>query len=384
MDHTNKSTQLMRGTIIALLLLSAPQLSWAQQIRVGDICRVKGQEENTLHGLGLVVGLNGTGDNETPTMRALAKMLELMGNPLTQNSSGNWNIDELSNTRNVAMVMVTATIPSGGARQGDTIHCSVNAVSATSLEGGYLMITPLLGPRPDNPRVYAFCGGPIALDPKGPQTAGKIHKGCRLEEDFRNAFVRDDKVTLVLEKAHASFQTADAIAEKLNESTAVFWAEPRAADGEVVSAAQNQEPRNKKKKAVYARALDPVNVEVLIPPVYLDSPVQFVAHLLEARILPPENSALVIVDKRSGVVIVGEDVTIGKVAVSHNNISVQTGDGAADGPLYLLDQDGDTTRTRLDALVKSLNALRLSSDDIISIIENLNESRALYGRLEVR
>ncbi len=189
---------------VTALVCLLPQPTAAQQIQIRDLCRVKGQEENTLHGLGLVVGLDGTGDNETPTIRALAKMLELMGNPVAENAPGQWDIEELSNTRNVAMVFVTATVPAEGARQGDTLHCEVNAINASSLSGGYLMLTPLLGPRPGSTRVYAVCHGPISLDQRAPETTGKVHRGCRLEADIKNSFFKDGRLSLVVDDAHAS------------------------------------------------------------------------------------------------------------------------------------------------------------------------------------
>ena len=134
-------------TVIAGLLVFAcvtafDSVCLGQYLRIRDICRVKGQEENTLHGLGLVVGLKGTGDGEVPTTRALSKMMAMMGNPLSQANGGAVQLDELENAKNVAMVFVTTTIPAEGARQGDSLNCIVNAISAKSIEGGYLMMTP--------------------------------------------------------------------------------------------------------------------------------------------------------------------------------------------------------------------------------------------------
>src|SRR5687768_17994900 len=109
--------------------------------RIGDICRIKGQEENTLHGMGLVVGLRGTGDGDSkPTLRALARYMELMGHRLTPNQQGQPSIEELKNVKNVALVSVTATVPPGGAQQGDTLDCTISAISAKSLEGGHLLL----------------------------------------------------------------------------------------------------------------------------------------------------------------------------------------------------------------------------------------------------
>ncbi len=125
---------------------------------LSSICRIKGQEENTLQGLGLVVGLNGTGDGGDflPTIRSLATAMQLMGNPI-----GKGGPLELKNAKNIALVMVTAKVPAAGARQGDRVDCTVSSIGAAkSLEGGQLFLTPLQGPQVDRPRVYAFAEGP--------------------------------------------------------------------------------------------------------------------------------------------------------------------------------------------------------------------------------
>ena len=127
-----------------------------------NICRVKGQEENTLQGLGLVVGLKGTGDggNFLPTIRSLATAMQLMGSPI-----GKGGAAELKDAKNVALVMVTATVPAAGARQGDLLDCTVSSIGgAKSLAGGTLMMTPLQGPHVNSDRVYAFAQGAINLN----------------------------------------------------------------------------------------------------------------------------------------------------------------------------------------------------------------------------
>ena len=199
-----------------LVFLSWPGMAQAQYLRIRDICRVKGQEENTLHGVGLVVGLKGTGDTDRATLQALAKLLEAMGNPLGQSEKGQSPLSELKNIKNVATVMITATIPPEGVRQGEQLNCTVSALSAKSLEGGVLVLTPLVGPRPGNPRIYALAQGPLTLNESGPPTVGIVHDGCRLEEDFTYKFDDDGHVTLVIDRHHAGFPTAYEIQEALN------------------------------------------------------------------------------------------------------------------------------------------------------------------------
>ena len=181
-----------------------------------NICHVKGQEENTLEGLGLVVGLKGTGDssNSTPTVRSLARAIQLMGTPVGKRGP----LELKEDIKNVALVMVTATVPAGGARQGDTLDCVVSSIGgAKSLAGGQLFITAMQGPQIESERVYGFAQGAIHLDnEKESPTSGKVFKGCRLEEDFFNPYFKDGKITLVLNRNKVDFQVAQDVAELIN------------------------------------------------------------------------------------------------------------------------------------------------------------------------
>ena len=268
MKSRRLSSLLFVGLALSLTLAGVPAPARGE-LRVRDVCRVKGQEENTLHGLGLVVGLKGTGDaNGTTTLRSLARMMELMGTRVAQGKEGEFLLQEIKDAKNVALVFVTATVPAAGARQGDMLNCTVaNAMNAKSLAGGFLLMTPLLGPRPGSDRVYAFASGPVELpDATQPLTA-TVHNGCRLEEDFRNVYTHDGKVTLVLDKNHASFQTAQDIADVL----------------------KNQPDfRDSSAATEVAVARDQVNIEVKIPEKYAADPVLFVSLLLNQRIYTTE------------------------------------------------------------------------------------------------
>ena len=367
---------MIRSSVLlaVLAILGVTSTAQAQYLRVRDICRVKGQEENTLHGLGLVVGLEGTGDTDGPTLRALAKMLELMGNPIGQTVPGGPSLQELKNAKNVAMVFVSATVPPEGARQGEQLNCTVSAVSAKSLVGGHLMMTPLVGPRPGQSRVYAIAQGPIAMTASGPMTTGVIHDGCRLEEEFKYKFMDDEgTITLVIDRNHASFPIAEAIQKAINgRSTA-----GRSSDS---SAGQYEAPWGE-----IAKAIDPVTVRVRLPEKgdYADHPVEFFAAVLDAQVAIQSHDARVVVNERNGVIVVGDNVMIGRVAVTHKNISIQTGEDPTHGPLLVVDQSEDSSTTRLQALVDALNDLKVSPQDIIDIIKSLERSGDLYGRLIV-
>ena len=341
------------------------------ELRIRDICRVKGQEENTLHGLGLVVGLNGTGDADAPTTRALAQMMNLLGTPLGSDPKGNTMLAELQDAQNVASVYVTVTVPAEGGRQGGQLNCTVNAISAKSLEGGYLVPTALLGPRPGDRRVYALAQGPIVTVSGGASTSGKVHGGCRLEVDIENPFVKDGRMTLVLDKSHAGFHTAFDIEEALN-SPETF--------GTLAGTSPNATADRFGSVAI-AKALDQLNIEVQIPPTYARNQVQFVYEVLETRIFTPRNDARVVLDQRNGVIVIGEHVEVGPVAVTHKNLSIQAGSGPANGPFVMMDASSSTSTTKLQSLVDALNALKVNSSDIIDIIKGLERSGDLYGHV---
>src|SRR3954464_4128587 len=130
---------MVKKLIIACLIVAMlPGLSVART-RLKNICRIKGQEENVLRGYGLVMGVNGTGEaNDGPTMRALARSLEIMGNPVATPDAKQSGFEELKKAKNAVLVLVTAKVPATGARRGDQVDCYVSAFNGKSLEGGRL------------------------------------------------------------------------------------------------------------------------------------------------------------------------------------------------------------------------------------------------------
>src|SRR5688572_9146273 len=221
--------------------------------QIGDICRIKGQEENVLHGIGLVVGLRGTGDGDNKTtLRALAHYMELLGHRVGTNQSGQPMLEELKNVKNVALVFVTATVPPAGAQQGDNLDCTVSAISAKSLEGGQLMLTELYGPLPGDKTVYALAKGLLSIDDVIRPQSARIPLGCQLERKVENAFVtKDGKLILVANKDHAGFQMTSHLEQVINQQP----------DFAGVSAGQG-----------IARAIDQVQIEVSIHPSYSENP----------------------------------------------------------------------------------------------------------------
>jgi len=344
--------------ILALLVLgwcAAPAPAFGETL-LKNICRVKGQEENTLQGLGLVVGLKGSGDgaNFVPTIRSLSKIMTVMGESL-----GKTGLTELKDAKNVALVTVTATIPAAGARRGDRLDCVVSSIGAAkSLSGGKLFLTALVGPDRNNPRIYAFAEGLVSLDDASLPTSGRVFKGCRLEEDFFNPFTKDGKITLVLDRNHADFQVAQDVAEVINSQ---------------LSMQSSGSP--------LARALNQVNVEVVVPAQYKNDPVLFVSQVLSLPMADPQVDARVVINERSGRIVIGDNVEIGAVVVTHKNVVIETGNAAAAGRGFVPVDPGNASKAKLKALVEALNAVHVPTVDIIDIIKGLDRNGRLHAQL---
>jgi flagellar P-ring protein precursor FlgI len=374
-----QAKQLLTIGLVVTLLTGALAASAPARTTIKNICRLKGQEENTLQGIGIVVGLKGSGDggNFLPTLRSLEKIMNVMGNP-----SG---LKEIRDAKNVALVTVTATIPAAGARQGDKIDCVVSSLgSCKSLAGGRLFLTAMIGPdsktdrlHPD-PRVFAMAEGPITLDDPATPTNGRVFQGCQLEAEFMNLFTKDNKITLVLDKYHADFQVARDIANLINSHLS--------ASGRISSDPSSVVVDKLDSKANIAKALNQVNVEVTIPPPYLNDPVDFVSLVLELPMLEPKSVPRVVINERSGSIVISGDVEIGAVAVTHKNIVIETTDTPAKRFVGVDPSDPtpqNPTNPKLKALVESLNALHVPTADIIDIIKGLDKNGKLYAQLVI-
>ncbi len=342
------------------------------QLLLRDVCRLKGQEENTLQGLGLVIGLKGTGDESSkPTARALARMMQIMGGQIGIDAKGSLLLAEIEKAANVATVIVTATIPPQGVQQGDQIDCTISALSAKSLEGGTLIITPMLGPRADRPTVYALAQGKLTIPDVRVPTSASLYRGCKMEATIKNEFVKEDKITLVLDKDISSFNTAQYIEDIINQlnNTGLNGGANIPAD----------QALNNSNFQLLARALDPVHIEVTIPKYYRDRPVGFVALLMETPLPNVQNKKRVVINEREGVIVVGVDVLISPVAITHKNLTIEA--RAGQKSFVGLDPANPQPRPKLKNLVDALNALSVPSDDVIAIIKALKQNGDLYGEV---
>ncbi len=360
------------GTIVAFVFISlACPLIAQEQLVIDDICRLKGLEENTLQGLGLVVGLKGTGDGKIkPTARALARTMQLMGSNISTDAQGFPQVDEIADANNSALVFVTAEIPPAGAQQGDLLDCTISALGAKSLEGGTLLLTPLLGPRPDQPIVYALAQGQIKLPNVATPTSATVHRGCKMESTIRNEFVANDKITLIIESDTSSFSTAQNIEDEINNLNR------SGLSGANLSASNSEQ-------IMIAKAIDERHVEVMIPKFYRDAPVKFVSLVMDIPLRYVQNKKRVFINEREGVIVIGEDVMISPVAINHKNLAIEA-DGGRKQFVGFDTDNPNQPRAKLKNLTDALNALKVPTEDVISIIKALKHQGVLFGELEIR
>ncbi len=347
-----KTMNIMKKSALIILLLSAELYA----VKIADITHLQGQRENRLTGLGLVVGLNGTGDGGKflPAIKPLAAFLGHFGNPVL-------NLSDLKSAKNVALVTVEAVINKNGAREGQNLDVMVSAIgSAKSLKGGRLITTPLLGPHKADTNIYALAAGPVVIDPDTP-TSGTIKEGATMERDVVYNFIANDAITLVIDDAHASWSMASAIAMTINEAVSI----------------QNTQYK-------IAKALDPKNVQVVIPKTERNNPANFIAWINSLPMLMPEKQARVTINSRTGTVVIDGNVTISPVTISYKGITIST-----EALLKKkLGKPKDQTETfempefvDLKILTDAMDALQMTAQDRIAIIRELARSGNLQGQL---
>ncbi|HEX6963676.1 MAG TPA: flagellar basal body P-ring protein FlgI [Lacipirellula sp.] len=339
--------------LAAVVVLGTAVEQCAARTVLRNICRVKGQEENVLQGIGLVVGLAGTGEaGDARTMQALSRALEVMGAPPSELLIPGNGKGDLDKVKNVAMVIVTARVPATGARRGDRLDCHVSAVNGKSLAGGRLVFTALRGPNPADSRIYATCEGAIHLTDTSAPLVGAISGGCQMQEDVFTNYIHNGCITLVLDEHHANFATATEVVDSIHKLYS------REDEG-------------------FVQALNASNIVVRIPGEYRENPVAFVADVLDVDIYSAEPEARVVINQRTGSIVISGDVSIGDVVVSHKNVVIEAGQPPA---FESIDTD-QSDSAKLDALVDALNSIKVPNEDRIEIIKEIARSGKLHGRL---
>ncbi|WP_102223657.1 flagellar basal body P-ring protein FlgI [Acidimangrovimonas sediminis] len=369
------SAALPRRALVALTLglaLMVPGTAGAD-VRIKDIAQFEGVRENQLVGYGLVVGLDGTGDtlrNSPFTRKSIEGMLERLG-------VGNLSQDDLK-TRNTAAVMVTAKLPAFS-RRGSTIDVTVSSLGdATSLRGGTLIVTPLTGA---DGEIYAVGQGPVAVAgykaqgnaasvTEGVPTVARVPNGAIVEREVKFALSSLNSVRLALRTP--DFTTAervrDVIDDKLGGGT--------------------------------ARVLDSGTVEVLRRGKE-DVPGMLAA--IENLKVKSDSPAKVVIDEKTGTIVIGENVRIDRVAISEGGLTVKVkehykvsqpeplsiGNTVVVPETSLKVEEKDTKFTVLDGdvslqdLVDGLNAIGVTARQTISILQAIKAAGALHAELEV-
>ncbi len=361
--------------LVLLLAVAWPAAGQAQS-RIKDIANFEGMRDNLLVGYGLVVGLNGTGDDLSSapfTRESLIGMLQRLGISARD--------DELD-TDNVAAVMVTANLPAF-ARQGTRIDISVSALgNANSLLGGTLLVSPLLAA---DGEVYAVAQGSIAVAgfsaegdgesvTKGVPTSGRIPNGAIVEREI--AFDMAELKTVKISLRNPDLTTARRLAEKVN----TFLGIPA------------------------ARSTDPGTVLLEVPKRYKGDTVALLTDIEQLRV-KVDQMARVVINERSGVIVMGENVRISTVAIAQGNLTIRITETAQVSqpspfsttgttetvPRTSIEIEEDAQRrlavlaegVSLQEMVNGLNALGIGPRDMITILQAVKAAGALQAEIEV-
>ncbi len=358
--------------IIVLIAISFLIISNTHAARIKDIANFEGVRDNQLIGYGLIVGLDGTGDKGLAAVQSIVNMLKRMGLTL--------NLNDIK-TKSLASVVITATLPPF-AKPGMKIDALVSTIGdAKSIQGGTLLLTPLKGP---DGQIYGLAQGPVSIGgfaaeggagsvQKNHPTAGKVPSGITIEREPVFALGNGNDIRLFLQKS--DFATANDISKKINNEL----------------------------NGMYAKPVDPSSVRILIPEPYKNNIVELIAKLdmLNVEIDMP---AKIIINERTGTIVIGSNVKILPVAIAHGSLAIEISERPeASQPLPFAPTGAETTvlpRTNivvneqkaslvpvygvtLGEVVRALNVLGVTPRDLISILQALKASGALQAELEI-
>ncbi len=364
-----------RGIVLCVSMavmahLSAP----VQAMRIKDMADLKGVRANQLVGYGLVIGLDGTGDGSAEmTVQTLSNMLEKMGVTIQPRDI---------EADNVASVMVTAELPPFSV-VGSRLDVLVSAIGgAKNLQGGTLIYTPLKGA---DGRIFAIAQGPVSTGgfqatgksgggiQKNFPTVGRVVNGAVVEQSVQTSFSKDDTLTFGLHRP--DFTTAARVSAAINAALL----------------------------GSFASTPDGGTINVVIPGPYRDNPVSLVT-LVENVEVSPDNSARVIINERTGTVVMGADVRLSTIAIAHGNLSIQIRETTEVSQPLPFSRGGQTVASpesniavaeerspiflvepgvNIGDVVRALNALGVSPRDLIAIFQAIKQAGALQARLEI-
>lgn len=368
----------MRAVLRGLLVFGAFSVAHADVMRVKDLGKIKGWRDNALFGTGIVTGLAGTGDSpgNRTTRQSLSNVMSQFNLTIAP---------EAVQSRNVAVVMVSAVLPTF-AREGDTLDVTVSSSGdARSLVGGTLLLTSL---KAANGRVYALGQGPLSVGgyrydangnvvQKNHPTTGSIPNGATVEVGV-DATMLDPRQSVTFVLSEPDYTTASRVASAINSQLG----------------------------GMSARARDASGIEIAVPPGQADDLVPLLTRI-ENVTVEPDRRAKVVINERTGTVVSGGDVRISKVAISHGDIKIAIAtQNTVSQPHNIWGGGPDVrtaivTNTRIDVdeqngsgfvagsntvsdLVQSLARLKTSTRDVISILRAVKAAGALHGELVVQ
>jgi len=359
--------------LITLIFLNGSLMpAQAEKVRIKDIVHIEGVRENQIVGYGIVVGLQGTGDNSISTQVTNQSLLANFGTIIT-----NKNDIKLGNA---AAVIVTATVPAFS-KNGDKLDVTVSSMAdAKSLEGGVLIQTQLLAP---NGEVVAVAQGPISTGgtdvssagsrvKTGVTTSGRIPGGAIVERDINTEIGNNTELRLILNDP--DFSMAARVAQTVNDNLAS------------------------------AKAVDGGTISVLIPSKFYDDRIGFISILENLTVQSSSGVAKVVINERTGTIVIGSDVKLLPAAVAHGNLTVtvttrnevsQPNEFSQGGTTQPVQNSTITVNKQpgriieipgnanLNELVRALNTIGVTPYDLISILQALKAAGSLQATLEI-
>ena len=322
-----------------MLFVTAVYLN-AQAARLKDIANIRGVRSNQLIGYGLVIGLNGTGDSKSDfTNKSMARMLDKLGMKITGK--------EVS-SKNVAAVILTTDLPAFS-RSGNRIDVTVSSIGdASSLKGGTLVQTPL---RAADQQIYAVAQGAVLVgEGASLETVARMPNGAIIERDVGKEFATRKMFRLTLR--NPDFTTAARVAKKINIDLA----------------------------GKYAEAHDGSTIDIVTPARYEGKGVELMA-MIESLQINPDNYARIVVNERTGTVVIGDGVMVTPVAITHGDLTIKVASGgkkkAGDRILQI------KKAANVGDIVKAMNSLGVSPKDLITILQSIKAAGALQGEIEI-
>ncbi len=356
----------MTRALVAILLLCLTAHEAAASRTLREVARLRGQGASTVQGLGLVVGLPGTGDStaELAVARPLAEALRKLGNPIA--------VDEMGSTKSVALVLVTCEIPREGGMTDDRLEVTISVLnSAKSLKGGTLLVCPMTA-GPGAP-VYAFARGELTIPDSATPTSARIPRGAQLVRDVNTTSAITTGFDLIIDQNFALGGSAARIASEINQQY-------------LLTADRLEAP--------VAAAVDARTIRVTVPPAERADPQAFYGDVMRTDITSAlrELPARVICDTRSGVIVITGDVLVSPAVITHRDLTFNTviPPPPANQP-RVVQREFAAVETRADPvdlarledLIAAFDQLRVPPVEQIRILQMLRQAGKLHARLIV-